>query len=376
MAGIMSHEKFMNRCLELARNGKGKVSPNPLVGSVIVKNGEIVSEGWHHKHGDIHAEIDALRNLPDGFDFEGATLYCNLEPCSYDSPSKINKPCAPQIIDSGIKNVVISMIDPNPEVAGDGIKMMREAGLSVEVGINEPESLELNRIFTTSITKKRPFIALKIAQTLDGFNATDSGDSKWITNEKARAEVHSMRSNFDAVLVGADTVLIDNPQLNVRFVEGRNPFRIVIDSQLRTNLHSTIFSDDERDKTIVCTSFEADQEKKNILKEKGVQIVECSVENEHLNLKNIFKKLHIEFGITSIFIEGGQSLNTYLLKNQFIDEIIFMIAPKILGNGRSVFGNFDIDKMEDAIEFAETKVKHIDNNIIIQGKVKQCLLDS
>ena len=369
----MSHEFYINKCIELAKKGMGYVAPNPMVGCVIVKNDQIVSEGWHKKYGDLHAEVNALRSLNiDNTD--DTILYCSLEPCSHFTKEKINRPCAPQIIESGIKHVVIGAVDPNPNVAGNGIKMLKEAGITVEHGILAKECDELNSIFRTNILKKRSHVMLKTAQTLDGKVATKTGDSQWITSEVVRKSVHQYRTQYDAVLVGADTVIADNPKLNVRHVEGRNPYRVVIDSTLRSPIDSFLFNDELKDKTIVCTSVNADKDRLKILWDKGIQIIECNVTGNHINLKDMLYRLY-ERKIYSVFIEGGKSLTTAFLKNGCFDEMLMMIAPKIIGDGMSFVGDLNIEKINDAFQFDELTYETLDNHIIAKGVNHSCSLD-
>jgi len=369
----MSHEYYIKRCIELAKQGYGYVSPNPLVGSVIVQNGEIISEGWHRKYGDIHAEVHALQNCKNTLSDE-TILYCSLEPCSHSSSKKINRPCALQIIESGIKHVVIGIQDPNPEVSGNGVNLLRKAGIRVDVGFCEDECNELITLFKTHITKQRAHITLKIAQTLDGKIATSTGSSKWITSETVRKEVHLYRAMYDAVLVGADTVIADNPKLNVRHVEGRNPYRVIVDSHLRIPLSSTLFTDELANKTIVCTTSLADPNILKRLHEMEIEVLVCNVTGNHINLKDMLYRLY-ERRIYSVFVEGGMGLTTAFISKGYYDDILFMIAPKLIGDGKFLVGDLGIKQVTDAIEFKHVNYRILDNHMIVKGAQTTCSLD-
>lgn len=369
----MNHEEFIARTIELAKLGSGYVAPNPLVGSVITdSSGNIIAEGYHHKHGDIHAEIDAL-NKCQNIDLSEAILYCNLEPCSHSSPEKINPPCAPQIIKAGIKKVVIGMTDPNPKVAGNGVKILQDAGIEVITGVLEQECQDLNKIFTTNILKKKTHILVKIAQTLDGQIATASGSSKWITDIDARKYVHSLRNKFDAVMVGSQTVFADNPKLDVRLVEGRNPKRIVIDSNLSIPLNYNLVTDQLIKDSYIFTSELADPEKLKELKSRGVNIIELKSDNQYVPLKQVFEELY-KLKIYSVMIEGGAGLVTQIIKESLFDEILIFIAPKIIGKGINSVGNLGILNIDDAIEFTNTSYFKINEQMVFQGD-RKCLQD-
>ena len=367
------HETFMKRCIELAKKGTGFVSPNPLVGSVIVKDGKIISEGWHKAHGEIHAEAMALSEV-NSSELNGATLYCTLEPCSHSSKEKINPPCARTIAEFPFKEIVIGMVDPNPAVSGNGIRLLESAGIKVTTGILEAVCRELNPAFITHIQKKRPFIRLKSAQTLDGFIATSTGKSKWITSELSRTRVHEYRAELDAVLIGADTAIADNPTLNVRLVKGRNPKRIVIDSKGRTPLDLNLYTDELRSKTIVCVGRNCPEEFINSLQKQDVTILLCEEINGYLNLKNVISRLY-KNGIYSILVEGGQKLTSIFLKEKLFDEWCVMVSPKVFGTGLSVLNDIGVDNVADAIELKNISTEMLGNEILIKGVNDKCLLD-
>ncbi len=320
---MFSHEIYMQQCLDLAQKGRGFVSPNPMVGAIIVLNGEILAEGYHEKHGGKHAEVNALAKASGQLD--QAVLYCNLEPCSHSGNGKINPPCTDAIIASGIGHVVIGSLDPNPRVSGRGIAALIAAGLDVRVGVLKDACDELNRVFFHTIQKNRPFISLKMAQTLDGFVATKTGESQWITDEKAREEVHRLRSEYDAILTTSATILADNPSLTVRHVKGRNPHRLLIDRYQRIKPDATIFNVDAK-----TTSFVYSSAKKN-----QIEIPEQATDEQWL--KNVFAFVYENLNVQSILIECGPTFGSFLLGKKLIDELIVFVAPKILGDGKKVF---------------------------------------
>lgn len=329
-------ETYIKRCFELAVKGEGYVSPNPLVGAVIVKEDKIISEGWHEKYGMPHAEALAIRNAKE--DLTGSTLYCNLEPCCHTN--KQTPPCVPLIIKSGIKRVVISNIDPNPAVDGKGLEKLKSAGITVEYGIKEEDGKYLNRFFFKFIKKHIPYVTLKVAQSYDGRIAAKEGERTQISGEQSRLFVHKQRAKFDAVLVGARTVNIDDPLLNVRFIEGRNPIKIILDGNLNVNLNARIFSK-EKEKTWIITSYLSDREKKNYLMKSGIKLFELSSDKDgRIDLKLILKKLAGE-KIVSLFVEGGREIFTQFYNEKLFDEIIILKSPILLPDGVKAFESFN-----------------------------------
>lgn len=253
----MADESYIQLTIEIAKKGEGSVSPNPLVGCVITKENRIIGAGYHQKFGEEHAEINAINSATESL--EGATLYVNLEPCSHQGKTP---PCVDRIIEEKIKRVVIGTLDVNPLVSGNGVRKLKRAGIDVKVGVLEKECLELNKFFFKNIVKKIPYITLKAAQTLDGMIADKNHFSEWISSEASRKYVHTLRSKYDAVLIGANTAKIDDPKLTVRMVEGRNPYRIVLDSGLKLNPDLKLFRLNDDKKTILVTTTE-NQSKKN-----------------------------------------------------------------------------------------------------------------
>lgn len=355
-----SHEIYMRRCIELAKKGIGLVSPNPMVGSVIVRDDMVLAEGFHERHGGAHAEANALASTKA--DLTGATLYCNLEPCSHRGEGKINPPCAEAIIASPIKHVVIGSLDPNPRVAGRGIAAMEAAGIRVEHGILKDECDELNRAFFTHITKKRPFLMLKVAQSLDGFTATRSGDSKWITDETMRAEVHALRGEYDGILTTAKTVLVDNPELTVRHVSGRNPHRLILDRHAELSSSAAVFN--TAAPTTVFTAVASQIES-------AVQIAESG---DVAFFRAVINYAYETLGLRSIMIECGGRFAGFLLKERLIDELVVMTAPKILGDGRSTFQGIAADTIADAVTLTSGAATPLGSGIVWKGKLA-CSLD-
>ena len=324
-----TEEKYIKRCFELAKKGKGYVSPNPLVGSVIVKNGQIISEGWHKKFGEPHAEANAINNANQ--DLIGGTLYCNLEPCCHTK--KKTPPCVPKIIEAGIKRVVISNYDPNPEVAGKGLQQLKDAGIEVEAGILEDEGNEINKFFFKYIITGMPYVTLKIAQSIDGKISAKKGEQTWLTGDESAKYVHSLRAEYDSVLIGAATAKIDNPHLNVRHVKGRNPKKIIIDGNFSTETNLNVYN--SKDETILFTSIARYYQKKEELSRKNVKIVEFESDNNgYINVDKMLITLGEE-KITSILVEGGAEIFSTFFNKNLWDEMIILQAPILIGNGIS-----------------------------------------
>jgi len=333
---------FMARCLGLAKKGAGHVSPNPLVGCVIVRNGKILAEGYHKKIGGSHAEVEALKKLR--LKAKGATLYCNLEPCFHYGRTP---PCVPLIIKSQISRVVLSHRDPNPKVSGRSIRLLKKSGIKVTTGVLEKEARFLNRFFISWITKGRPYVILKVAMSLDGKIASNA-KREWITNAQSRRRVHQLRSRVDAVLVGVNTVLQDNPLLNVRNIRGsRQPLRVVLDSHLRTPPRSKLFSS-RGGKVLVVTGSRSPNKQKDLIF-KGAQII-CSKKSKkgQVSLRPLLKKL-AKKDVTSVFVEGGAEVFSSFLNAGFCDELILFVAPKLLGaKALDAFPHFDIEKINSS----------------------------
>ncbi|WP_434631585.1 bifunctional diaminohydroxyphosphoribosylaminopyrimidine deaminase/5-amino-6-(5-phosphoribosylamino)uracil reductase RibD [Thermoanaerobacterium thermosaccharolyticum] len=359
-------EKYMKRALQLAKLGLGHTNPNPLVGAVIVKNGRIIGEGYHEYYGGPHAEINALKSAKE--DVKGAQLYVTLEPCCHYGKTP---PCVDAIVKSGIKDVFIAMEDPNKLVSGKGIKHLKEAGLNVYTGLLKGEAEKINEIFIKYITTKKPYVILKSAMTIDGKIATNTGDSKWITNEKSREHVHKMRGYVMAIMVGVNTVIKDNPYLTARIDGFKNPLRVVVDSRGRIPLDANVVIDKSA-KTIVATTDMMPDEKVKALKDSGVDVIVFDKLNNEVDLKKLMDMLG-ERGIDSVIIEGGGTLNYSALKEGIVDKVMFYIAPKIIGGSNSLtpVEGKGIDLIKDAIMIEKLDVKRFDDDILIEGYIKK-----
>ncbi|MFN3966130.1 MAG: bifunctional diaminohydroxyphosphoribosylaminopyrimidine deaminase/5-amino-6-(5-phosphoribosylamino)uracil reductase RibD [Endomicrobiia bacterium] len=361
-------EKFMQIAIDLAKKGTGKVSPNPLVGCVIVKNNKIISNGYHQYFGGPHAEILALRNLPKNLSknsLSKITLYINLEPCCHYN--KKTPPCVPEIIKSGIKKLVIAMKDPNPEVNGKGINQLKKSGIECKVGILQKEAEELNKFYIKWVTKKIPYVILKWAMSIDGKIATKTGDSKWISSQESRKYVYKLRSQVDAVLVGIKTVLKDNPYLTAHG-EGRNPARIIIDPYLKIPENANVLSNEA--KTIIICSKQSKERVKKILKIKPNINIEFlyfkSNKEQKIEFKEILEILARK-NISSILVEGGGTTNAIALESDCVDEVLVFISPKIIGGENAITpveGN-GIEKISSAPLFKYKKFIPIGNDYLL-----------
>ncbi|TAL23663.1 MAG: bifunctional diaminohydroxyphosphoribosylaminopyrimidine deaminase/5-amino-6-(5-phosphoribosylamino)uracil reductase RibD [Nitrospirae bacterium] len=364
---------IMKLVLRLAGKARGMTSPNPMVGAVLLKAGKIIADDYHRKPGAPHAEALVIGKAGDKA--KGSTLYVNLEPCCHTD--KRTPPCTKAIIASGIKKVIIGMKDPNPKVAGKGIEELRKAGIETVSGILEDESKRLNEAYIKHITTKEPFVILKVAMTLDGKIATPEGESKWITGEKARSEVHKLRSGVDAILTAIGTVKTDDPLLTarVRGLEssrvqvGKNPKRIIIDPNLEIPMDARILQTPPETIIVANSKGQVAKGKKEILSDRGIKIIEY--DGEKLDLKWLMKKLG-GMEINSLLIEGGSSLNSYALEAGIIDKVMFFIAPKIIG-GRESFpcvGGKTFRKLPEAHKLKDINVKRIGEDILIEGYLK------
>jgi diaminohydroxyphosphoribosylaminopyrimidine deaminase/5-amino-6-(5-phosphoribosylamino)uracil reductase len=355
----VNDSEYMHLAIELAKKTTGQTTPNPVVGSVVVKDGKILGIGVHIEAGGPHAEVHALNMAGEAA--VGATIYVTLEPCSHFGKTP---PCADLIIERGIKRVVIASTDPNPQVAGQGIKRLQHAGIEVEVGLLKSEAVEINKVFFHFIQRKRPFVTLKTATSLDGKIATANGESKWITSEQAREDVHYYRHRHDAILVGVNTVMKDNPSLTTRLqFGGKNPIRIIMDTHLRTPPDAMLVNDGLA-QTWIITGKGIDESKKQQFKSNHVSIF--SIDAEKIEIERLLELLG-EHGITSLFVEGGAEINGSFLKSRQINEIITYIAPKLIGGRLSptAFAGDGIQRMDDAQNFKIKSVERIGPDIKI-----------
>lgn len=354
-------EKLMLKSITLAKKGKGFVSPNPLVGCVIVKDGEIAGKGYHKEFGKAHAEVNAVNDAKNkGIIVKGSDLYVNLEPCSHIGKTL---PCADLLITEKVSRVFIGMKDPFEKVNGSGIRKLRNAGIKVVTGILEDECKELNKFFIKSVTSQLPYITLKIAQSIDGKIALNNFSSKWITGDSSRKYVHKLRSEYDAVLVGSNTAKYDDPSLDVREIKGRDPYRIVIDRDLKLSGNLKIFSDNNKNRTITLTGM-ANRSK---VISNSIKTLFIKEKSGKLDLKDALKKL-FKLNIASVLVEGGANLYSQFIRNDLFDDVYVFIAPKIIGKGISSFGDFEISSLNRAKSLNTIFTKSFDKDTLIYYK--------
>lgn len=347
----------MQEALDLAEHGRGAVSPNPMVGCVVVKNNKKIGSGYHQGFGLAHAEKNALNNaLTTESSLKGTTLYVTLEPCCHDSETKKTPPCVPYIIEAGISRVVVAMLDPNPEVSGRGVRMLKRAGVTVEVGCMESQSRELNAGFISWVTQKRPYVSVKVASSLDGKIATKSGDSKWITSEKSRKLVYELRDRSDAILVGKGTVLADNPRLHGATTE---PLRVILDSQLKTPLASHVY---ETSKCLIFATQSASQAKITNFRKSGIEVVVLP----EISFKRVLKELALR-GITSVFVEGGSHIFGSVFDSNLVDRIYWFTGPFVIGglDSLSAVGGEGVRMVKNAHKYKLTTVTHIEDDVFL-----------
>lgn len=382
----MKDYEYMSRAIELAKMGAGWSSPNPMVGAVIVKDGRIIGEGYHRKYGSLHAERDALKNCTE--DPEGATIYVTLEPCCHYGKQP---PCTDAIIEAGIKRVVMGSPDPNPLVAGKGIRILREHGIEVTEGIMVPECREFNDVFFHYITTGFPFVAMKYAMTMDGKIACYTGESKWVTGEKAREHVQTLRNRYRGIMVGINTVLKDDPMLNCRMPGGRSPVRIICDSKLRLPLDSQIVKTAGEYETIVACCVD-DKEAIRPYEEAGITVVnscrtgremknseaaagviegEEAAKKSQIDLKALFKLLG-EMKIDSILVEGGADINWSVMSSGCVNKVYTYIAPKMFGGAqaKSPVSGQGYKTPGECLKLKDSKLLRLGDDILIESSVE------
>lgn len=358
-------EYYMGLALKLALKAKGKTSPNPLVGALVVKQGKIIGRGFHARAGLAHAEIVALDEA--GKKARGAVLYVTLEPCAHTGRTP---PCVNRIISSGIKRVVVGMVDPNPLNNGKGIMLLKQNNIKVQAGVLEDKLKEINESFIKYITTRLPFITVKVAQSLDGKIATRTGDSKWITADKTRSIAHRLRNDYDAIMVGVNTVLRDNPALNPWFSQ-KKITKIIVDSNLSIPEDANIFAKDSR--VIILTlpsqpGQETENRKKLAAKAKVLEVKEKAGQ---INLRDALKKI-AQLEISSIIVEGGGTLIGSLFDERLVDRVLFFISPKIIGGKEavsSVMGS-GVKRIDQAVKLSDLRIRQIAQDILISAKVK------
>lgn len=357
----------MRMALRLAAKAAGRTSPNPMVGAVVVKSGKVIASGYHKKAGEPHAEALALNKA--GSAAKGATLYVTLEPCSHTN--KRTPPCTPLVIQSGVKRVVIAMIDPNPRVSGGGIKALRKAGIEVVTGVLEEEARKLNEAFIKHITTGMPFVTLKIAQTLDGKIATAKGESQWITGVEARAAGHRLRDQNDAILVGVNTVLKDDPSLTARIDGGRDPIRIVLDSRLRTPPAARILMQRSTAKTYIATLPNASKDRIVTLLDTGAEIILGRARNGKVDLAHLLKLIG-SFGIASVLIEGGAEVHASALKAGIVDKVVLFMAPMFMTGHDSLcsIGGTSPLRLDRATKLRRVSSRFVGEDLMVEGYIR------
>ncbi len=360
----MPDEDYMKQALKLARKGLGKTSPNPMVGAIIVKDNQIIGQGYHRRYGGNHAEINAFQSARESLN--GATLFVTLEPCCYHGKTP---PCVEAIIQNNISKVVIGTLDPNPRVNGRSVAILNQHGIETKVGVLEAECRDLNEAHFKYMTTGLPLVTLKFAQTLDGRIATATGDSKWISSDKFRRLAHQLRATNDAVMVGIDTVLADNPQLTVRLVRGRNPTRVILDSKLRIPLEAKVVRSQEMAPTIIATTSQANEKKLARLREAGIEVLLIQEdESGEVDLRHLLSLLG-ERGTSSVLVEGGARVITSLLRQNLADKVILAIAPKIIGKGIEAVGELNIKEVSQALKLSFSKIYRVGEDLVIEARV-------
>lgn len=358
--------KYMSRALRLARRGLGRTSPNPMVGAVVVKDGKIIGEGFHRATGEPHAEVEAIRAA--GVETHGAELFVTLEPCNHYGRTP---PCTQAIMAAGVKRVYYGIGDPNPSVIGGGADFLRRAGIEVVGQVLENRCRALNEVYLTNVTLRRPFVYLKLAMSLDGRIATRTGHSRWITSEQSRMKAHRLRDRVCAIMVGIETVLIDNPSLTTRLKErqGRDPIRIVADSNLRTPLDANIFNQTSQAGVIVATRSNPPSRLKSRLEKKGAKVIQTTG-TDRVDLKDLLTNLY-KMGITSLLIEGGAGLAWGALEAKIVDRCMFFYAPMIIGGKSAPTGvsGTGINRLEEAPRLVEMRSLKVGPDILVEGKV-------
>lgn len=358
---------WMRRALDLAARARGRTSPNPMVGAVLVRDGEIVGEGFHAYAGSDHAEVVALDEAEGAV--AGATLYVSLEPCCHHGRTP---PCVEAIAHAGIRRVVVACQDPNPAVNGQGVAALRAAGLPVDVGVLAEEAARLNEAFFTQIRTGRPFVILKTAASLDGKIATRTGESRWITGESARRHVHRLRNEVDAVLVGIGTVLRDDPLLTTRLgiADQRDPARVIVDNLARLPLRAKVVNRASTAPTLLAVSQMAPREKLEVLEREGVQVIVVDGSPRRVSLERLMEKLG-KLGFLSVMVEGGAEINASALREGIVDKILLFLAPMLIG-GKSTptaVGGDGIEALSQAVRLRDVRIERFDDDILLEGYI-------
>ncbi len=357
--------------MDLARRAEGRTNPNPAVGAVVVRQGRLVGEGFHPGAGEPHAEIFALEQA--AAQARGADLYVTLEPCSHQGRTG---PCADAVIAAGLARVQVGTLDPNPLVAGRGVEKLRAAGIEVHIGLLEDECRRLIAPFARHILTGLPHVTLKAAVTLDGKTATSKGDSKWISGQQSRLEVHRLRDRVDAIMVGIGTVLADDPQLTTRLPEGHghDPLRILVDTYLRTPPESRILHLDSKAETLIICGADVPELRAERLRSKRVRVLRLGSPGAQVDLGQLMSVLGAE-GIQSILLEGGATLNNAMLSAGFVDRLMVFMAPILMGgrDGSGIFSGAGVSRIADCMQLRDVRVRSIENDILVEGEIERCL---
>lgn len=363
----MTDIEYMKIALDLAKKGRGFVNPNPMVGAVVVKDNEIIGQGYHEKYGHLHAERNAIADCK--VSPMGATIYVTLEPCCHYGKTP---PCTDVIIESGIKKVVIGSSDPNLLVAGKGVEILKSNNIEVVENVLKEECDKLNEVFFHYIKTKTPYVVMKYAMTMDGKIATYTGKSKWITGEESRLNVHKDRHKYSGIMVGVGTVLADDPMLNCRIQNGKNPTRIICDTNLRIPLDSNIVKTSQEIPTIIATSCDHKQ-KQELYMDKGCKLVQIPKKDNHIDLNILMRYLGEEEKIDSILLEGGGSLNWSALNSHIVNKVQTYISPKIFGGieAKSPVSGIGVENPNQAFYLKNTSIKQIGEDILIESEVLQ-----
>lgn len=358
-------EVFMQRALDLAAKALGRTSPNPAVGAVIVRGGRVIGEGFHRRAGLPHAEIEALRRVNGTA--RGATLYVNLEPCSHHGRTP---PCAAALIAAGLKRVVVGMVDPNPLVRGRGLRLLRRAGIEVRTGVLRDKCERLNEDFAVFIRTGRPLVTLKLAASLDGRIATASGDSKWISGEISRRLVHELRNRVDAVLVGAETVHADDPQLTCRVRGGRDPLRVILDGHLTISPEARVCTQRSTARTLVVTTEENGRsDKRSVLERQGVEVLCLPGEQGRVQLRLLLEELGRR-GLKHVLIEGGGQVAAAALGEGVVDKVLFFYGPTLLGGeARPMIGPLGIDRVAAGLKLHTIELHRLGDDVLVTGYI-------
>ena len=356
---MISHKKYMELTIRLADKGRGMTSPNPMVGCIIVKRGRIVGKGFHRKAGTEHAEVLAINDA--GKKAMNSTMYVNLEPCSHWGKTP---PCTEKIVEAGVREVIIGVKDPNPLV--DGFRELKFRGLKTKIGILEHEAKKLNESYIKYIKTKRPFVIIKVAMSLDGKIATKTGDSRYITSKEARTYVHHLRTEVDAVMVGLNTVIRDDPELTPRLYKGKDPMKIVVDSRLKIPKNCKLMKNPT--KLIVATTNKAAKSYITRLQQKGVNVLITRTKQGMVDLQDLMKQLG-KHEIMGIMIEGGSELNSTAIKDGIVDKLLVFTAPKIIGNGLGAIGNLGISKIDKAINLKNIVCKRVGKDSLVEAYI-------